>query len=147
MMRVAARALSVFCPHCQKRVTLESLRIVGSHPGKTLATCGDIFVEPASQLNLEITANNVVVRGRVNGAVNANGRLQVASTGRVFGNVRAARIVVEEGGVIQGRCEMTPSFPVKKADETEQQETATPEPEELVPVDTTPRQIRPIHFD
>ena len=109
MMRVAARALSVFCPHCQKRATLESLRIIGSHPGRALATCGDITVESASLLNLEITANNVVVRGRVNGAVNANGRLEVAATGQIYGNVRAARIIVEEGGIIQGRCEMTPS--------------------------------------
>ena len=64
-MRVAAKALSVFCPHCQKRATLESLRIVGTHPGRTLSTCGDILVEAASQLNVEIVANNVTIKGGV----------------------------------------------------------------------------------
>ncbi|MFQ5501640.1 MAG: polymer-forming cytoskeletal protein [Phycisphaerae bacterium] len=107
MMRVAARALSVFCPHCHKRITLENLRIIGSHPGKTLATCGDILVEPSTTLNLEITANNVIVRGRVRGSIRANASVEVTPTGRVVGDVKAPKIIVREGGVIQGRCEMT----------------------------------------
>lgn len=155
MMRVAARALSVFCPHCQKRVTLESLRIVGSHPGRTLATCGDIIVEPASLLNLEITANNVVIRGRVNGSVIANGRLEVASTGQVYGNVKAARIIVEEGGIIQGRCEMAPTPQALKRPPPEPERNLEAElnsqPEEQLESATAaserPRQIRPISLD
>lgn len=157
MMRVAARALSVFCPHCQKRVTLESLRIVGSHPGRTLATCGDIIVEPASLLNLEITANNVVIRGRVNGSVIANGRLEVASTGQVYGNVKAARIIVEEGGIIQGRCEMAPSPQAAKRPQAEPQRDPAidlesrlnpdEEFENATAASERPRQIRPISLD
>ncbi|MCA9255074.1 MAG: polymer-forming cytoskeletal protein [Phycisphaerales bacterium] len=157
MMRVAARALSVFCPHCQKRVTLESLRIVGSHPGRTLATCGDIIVEPASLLNLEITANNVVIRGRVNGSVIANGRLEVASTGQVYGNVKAARIIVEEGGIIQGRCEMAPSpqavrrpAPEPEVDGNGDLESQTDHDvalENATAASERPRQIRPISLD
>jgi len=156
MMRVAARALSVFCPHCQKRVTLESLRIIGSHPGRTLATCGDITVEPASQLNIEITANNVIVRGRVNGPVNANGRLEVASTGEIYGNVRAARIIVEEGGVIQGRCEMTPTpLTPRRTERDPASDPAAANRAAAAPNEWAgaaiaaerPRQIRPVTFD
>jgi len=113
-MRVAAKALSVFCPHCQKRATLESLRIVGAHPGRSLATCGDILVEAASQLNVEIIANNVTIRGRVNGSVSANECLEVESTGRIYGDVRAAKLVVRDGGVIQGRIEMLPSLAARQ---------------------------------
>lgn len=157
MMRVAARALSVFCPHCQKRVTLESLRIVGSHPGRTLATCGDIIVEPASLLNLEITANNVVIRGRVNGSVIANGRLEVASTGQVYGNVKAARIIVEEGGIIQGRCEMAPSPQAPRRpepppqneidDDADMSIERESELENAAAASERPRQIRPVSLD
>ncbi|MCG8403846.1 MAG: polymer-forming cytoskeletal protein [Phycisphaerales bacterium] len=116
MMRVAARALSVFCPHCQKRVTLESLRIVGAHPGKTLATCGDILIEQTSQLNIEISANNVIVSGRVRGSVSANESIEVTPTGQVFGDVKAATIVVQEGGVIQGKCQITPLAPIQQSE-------------------------------
>jgi hypothetical protein len=155
MMRVASRALSVFCPHCQKRVTLESLRIVGSHPGKSLATCGDILVEPASQLNLELTGNNILIRGRVRGSVTANGLLEVAPTGRVIGDVRAAKIVVRDGGVIQGRCEMTVPVPVPAAAGAGVSDRGEPDPFEplheprprLNPLPPPPQQIRPIQFD
>lgn len=106
-MRVTARALSVFCPHCQTRVTLEDMRIVGSHPGKKLATSGDIFVEAGARLNLELIGNRVVVNGRVNGAVSANEFVEIGSSGLVIGHIRAPKLVVRDGGSIQGRFERT----------------------------------------
>lgn len=111
MMRVSARALSVFCPHCQKRATLEDLRIAGTHPGRFLATCGDILVERTSILNLEIVAKNVVVQGRVCGPVTGQESVVVGPTGRVIGDVRAPKIVVQDGGVIQGQCEVLSQHP------------------------------------
>ncbi len=107
MMRVAARAMSVFCPHCQKRAPLESFRITGSHPGRTLATCGDIHIEKTAILNLEILGTNVFVNGRVRGGVTAGSCLEIGPNGSVIGEVKAARIIVQDGGFLEGRCEMT----------------------------------------
>lgn len=164
MMRVTARALSVFCPHCHKRITLEDLRIVGSHPGRSLATCGDILVEPSTTLNLEITAENVVVRGCVRGAIQANVSVEVTPTGRVIGDVRAPKIIVREGGIIQGRCEMTappdqqlkqaaprpdtPSEPEPGADRSTAPPPAPARNEDIRPtsLESAPRQIRPIQL-
>lgn len=105
MMKVTARALSVFCPHCQTRVTLEDLRIIGSHPGKRLATAGDILVEASARLNLELIGSRVLIRGRVKGLVQASEYVEIASTGQVVGDIRAPKLVVREGGVVQGRFE------------------------------------------
>jgi len=107
MMRVSAKAMSVFCPHCQKRAPLESLRITGSHPGRILATCGDIHIEPSARLNLDIYATHVFVNGRVRGGVSAGASVEVGPSGFVEGDIRAPKIIVRDGGVIQGRCEMT----------------------------------------
>lgn len=107
MMRVTARALSVFCPHCQTRVNLEDMRIVGSHPGKKLATSGDILVEPGARLNLELIGNRIVVNGRVNGAVSANEFVEIGPSGLIIGNIKAPKLVVRDGGSIQGRFERT----------------------------------------
>lgn len=165
MMRVAAKALSVFCPHCQKRATLESLRIVGSHPGRSLATCGDILVEAPSQLNVEIIANNVTIRGKVNGSVSANECLEVDSTGRIYGDVRAAKLIVRDGGVIQGRIEMLPSLSARPPAGKAQMEAVAKEepihgsslpPAPAVPggahgrgttLPRAPQQIRPIRIE
>lgn len=107
MMKVSAHAFSVFCPHCQKRAPLENLRIIGSHPGRSLATCGDIHIERTAKLNLAITANNVVVHGRVCGPVVANEVIEIGPTGQVVGDITAAKIIIRDGGMVEGRCEMT----------------------------------------
>ncbi len=106
-MRVSARALSVSCPHCRRVVSLTDLRIVGSHPGKTLATCGDIRIEATARLQVEVIARKITVLGRVRGPVTASESVEVGSTGYVMGDIRAPKIVVQEGGVIQGNCTMT----------------------------------------
>ncbi len=112
-MRVSARALSVFCPHCQKRASLESLRIIGSHPGKALATCGDIFIEATANLNLAVYANNVLILGRIRGPVFANETVEVGPSARVFGDIKACKIIVRDGALIEGRCVMTQSISPK----------------------------------
>lgn len=105
MMRVTARALSVFCPHCHTRVTLEDLRIVGSHPGKRLATAGDILVEATARLNLELVGNRILIHGRIKGPVHASEYVEIGPTGQVVGDVHAPKLVVRDGGIMQGRFE------------------------------------------
>jgi cytoskeletal protein CcmA (bactofilin family) len=127
-MRVPARALSVFCPHCQKRASLEDLVVTGSHPAKLLTTCGDIRIEPSARLHVEIHGKRVTVLGKVRGPVNALESVEVGPTGYVIGDIKAPRIVVRDGGQIEGRCEMT--RPVPKLAVTNppapQQELSTP---------------------
>ncbi len=123
MMRVSSRALSVFCPHCQKRISLENLRVVGSHPGKTLATCGDVVVEAGARLNLALMARNVLIHGTVRGPVTADETVEITSNGRVIGDVKAAKIVVRDGAAIEGRCEMVvPQSPAAEPLEDEPME-------------------------
>ncbi len=107
MMRVTARALSVFCPHCQTRVSMENLRIVGSHPGKRLATAGDILVEASSRLQLDIVCNRITIHGRVKGSVSASEGVEIGKTGQVIGDINAPKLVVDDGGSIQGRFKRT----------------------------------------
>ncbi len=117
MMRVSARALSVFCPHCQKRISLENLRIVGSHPGKVLATCGDILIESTARLNVSLVGTNIAINGRVKGAVQAEETVDVGTKGHVIGDITAAKILVQDGGKIEGRCQMVVPKPLSKLED------------------------------
>lgn len=118
MIRVAARALSLFCPHCQSRVSAENLRITGSHPGKKLATAGDILVESTARLHLDLVGNRVAIHGRVKGDVTAEVLVEIGPTGCVIGDIRAPRLVMRDGGTMRGRFERTRS-------ETDQPEAQT----------------------
>lgn len=140
MMKVAARALSVFCPHCQKRASLEDLVIVGSHPGKSLMTCGDIRIERSARLQVDVYGNRVEIHGKLRGPVIANESVTVGATGHVVGDIRAPRITVMEGGLIEGRCEMTRvvETPVVEADSTD---SVAPAPTEEPPSTVRPRPL------
>lgn len=124
MMRVTARALSVFCPHCQTRVSLEDFRLVAAHPGKKLATSGDILVEKTARLNLDLVGNRIVIHGRVNGAINASDYVEIGATGQVVGNIKAPKLVVRDGGTMQGAFERVALLQEAPANETPATELA-----------------------
>ena len=42
---VARRAMSIFCPHCKKRLILEDFKITSYYAVREFFTCGDILVE------------------------------------------------------------------------------------------------------
>ncbi len=109
-------------------------------------------------LNLDIIANNVIVRGRVNGNIKSNESIIVASTGRVIGDVKSPKIIVRDGGVIQGRCEMTraataaeqaaasPATSQEGAESRTGEQVTVPD-ESFRPLPPPPRQIRPVRLD
>jgi hypothetical protein len=107
MMKVSARALSVPCPHCHRAISLSDLRIIGAHPGRALATCGDIQIEATARLQVIVIGRNVTVHGRVRGPVNGTESVEVGPTGHVIGDITSPKIVVHDGAIIQGRCQMT----------------------------------------
>ena len=58
-------------------------------------------------INADIRAGQVLVSGEVVGNVRATERVELKRTARVFGDVEAPIIVVEEGVLFEGHCRMT----------------------------------------
>ena len=52
-----------------------------------------------------MAARDLVVRGHVEGKLTANERIQVWSTARIEGDIKADRISIEEGAELHGRLE------------------------------------------
>jgi predicted RNA-binding Zn-ribbon protein involved in translation (DUF1610 family) len=99
---VGRRAMSVFCPHCRKRLILESFKIRSYKGVRELATCGDVVVERRGHVVATVIADNLIVKGKVQGKVTARGRVAVSKTGNLRGDVEAPSISVEGGAVLQG---------------------------------------------
>jgi predicted RNA-binding Zn-ribbon protein involved in translation (DUF1610 family) len=106
---VGRRAMSIFCPHCRKRLILEDYRIKGYKAVRELATCGDIVVERRGQLFATIIAENLTVRGEVRGNITARSRVAVGKTGRLTGDVDAHSISIEGGAVVSGFFRIGPN--------------------------------------
>ena len=74
-------------------------------------------IQTEGQLNLgdtavitgNINAQSVVVRGRVNGNINAKEKIEIKAKAELFGDIRASKLVVEEGVTFVGRTEVNPN--------------------------------------
>ena len=55
-----------------------------------------------------INVNSVVVRGKVNGNITAREKIDIKSKTELFGDIRAPRLVMEEGVTFVGQTEVNP---------------------------------------
>ena len=87
-------------------LTIEGdLHIEGTADGEIKAS-GDVDVESSANVRAQVDGRNVTVRGNVTGNVIARGRLTVAGSGVVLGDVRVARLRVDDGGTVNGTITM-----------------------------------------
>jgi len=56
-----------------------------------------------------IAVNTVVVRGKITGNVTARDKIDIKSRTELFGDIRAARLVMEEGVIFVGQTEVNPN--------------------------------------
>jgi len=83
------------------------LKIAGTVEGE-LKVSGDVLVDSTANVQASIEGANVNVRGQVNGNVTARKRLTLGGSGRLNGEVRVARLTVEDGATLNGNVTMTP---------------------------------------
>lgn len=57
----------------------------------------------------QIEGNHVVVGGRFDGVIFAKGRVEIQPKGVVTGEIHAPCLVIEAGGIFDGRCHMLAS--------------------------------------
>ena len=76
---------------------------------------GDIQTEGTLNLgdnaivNGNITAQTVIVRGKVNGNIVAREKIEIKSKAELFGDIRASKLVIEEGVTYVGKAEVNPN--------------------------------------
>src|SRR3954447_10556409 len=56
-----------------------------------------------------INVNTVVVRGKINGNVTAREKIDIKSKTELFGDIRAPKLVIEEGVTFVGKSEVNPN--------------------------------------
>lgn len=65
-----------------------------------------LIIGEAGQVKAEIEVGTLVVSGQVQGNVTARQRVELLRPGRVNGTIRTPCLVVAEGAVFNGNCEM-----------------------------------------
>jgi len=83
------------------------VRLGGTVEGEIHAT-GDVEVDDEAKVNASLTGRDVSIRGSVSGPVTARKRLVVARSGSLVGDVRVARLVIQDGANFSGKVSMGP---------------------------------------
>ena len=56
-----------------------------------------------------LSINSVVLRGKINGNVTAKERIEIKTKTELFGDIRSAKLAIEEGVTFEGKTEVNPS--------------------------------------
>ena len=72
-------------------------------------TDGTLNLGDSAVITGNINAQSVVVRGKVNGNINAKEKIDIKSKAELFGDLRATKLVMEEGVTYVGKTEVNPN--------------------------------------
>jgi len=82
-----------------------NLKINGHFDGK-LDTKGNLTIGEHAQVNANVKGENILIAGKVSGEVLVSGKLKLAATAQMTGDITTPSLNVEEGAVLHGRCQM-----------------------------------------
>lgn len=86
-----------------------TIRIDGLFKGRIEAPEGTLVIGEAARLESDIHVFSIIISGEVRGDITADSKIDIHVPGRVFGNIQAPTVVVQEGVVFAGNCQtMTP---------------------------------------
>jgi cytoskeletal protein CcmA (bactofilin family) len=84
----------------------EDLQIEGNVEGRIDLPNNQLTIGAEGRVKAEVHAKAVIVIGHTTGNVSAAERIQVEATGVVDGDVKAPRLVIQEGAMLNGAVEM-----------------------------------------
>ena len=82
-----------------------AVRIDGHFKGE-IFTEGTLILGEAAVVESDIEASHIIISGEVHGNILAKNRIEIHAPGRVFGNIQAPVVTIDEGVVFEGNCQM-----------------------------------------
>jgi cytoskeletal protein CcmA (bactofilin family) len=116
------------------------LRIDGVIEG-TIEITGNLVITESAKVRAEIKANNVSIAGAVQGNVVAN-RVEIADTGRVWGDMTIKSLLINEGAYLRGQTFMSQDLQPPKLEPPKPIKSSSPlpGPQAGTVVDVTPEE-------
>ena len=90
-----------------------AVRIDGHFAGE-IFTEGTLIVGESAVIESEMHVGHIIINGEIRGNITAEERIEIHKPGKVFGNIQAPVVVIEEGVLFEGNCRMQR---LKKADD------------------------------
>lgn len=82
-----------------------TVRIDGRFKGE-IQTNDTLIIGESGHIEAEVKAGHCIIMGNMVGNVRAAGKVEIANTGKITGNIFTPALTVQEGGVIEGNISM-----------------------------------------
>ena len=116
----------------------DSLRLDGHFEGELHSDSGLLIVGKNGSVQATITVGSAIIEGKVEGNIIAKDKIELRSSAQHYGDIKATRLVVEEGVIFVGKCDVNPQKgteqPIRSETKIVQEETTpheTQDDEEL----------------
>lgn len=97
-----------------------NIRIDGKITGELFAS-ESVSVGTSGEIEGSVSAKNVSVGGKIKGSINTQEKLIFEGKAVVHGDIRAAKLVIDEGAIFEGNCSMSGGKQPTTSLETKQQ--------------------------
>lgn len=85
------------------------LRIDGQLTGSITSDGGTLIIGTNGRVDANISVAAANVNGIVNGDISASDKIHLGRTAKVIGNIKAPKLVIDEGALLEGTCTMLKS--------------------------------------
>jgi len=87
----------------------QDLSVDGKIEGEIFSPNGVLVVGQNAEVRGEIKTKSVTVYGRVHGNITVDERCELKANAQLHGDLKSARLVIEEGATFVGKSEVTPN--------------------------------------
>lgn len=85
----------------------EDLVVDGTVQGTITLSESRLTIGPNAHVQADVSARDVIILGKLVGNVNAGGRVELRAGANLKGDIRAARLSIEENALLTGKVELT----------------------------------------
>ena len=82
-----------------------TLRIDGHYKGEIVSS-GNLIVGEEGLVEADIQISYIVIQGEIHGNIIADQRVDIRSPAKVFGNIEAPTVIIDEGAIFEGQTRM-----------------------------------------
>lgn len=91
-----------------------TIRIDGQVEGE-VSTKGDIIIGETGEVKAQIKARSATIAGTLHGNADVIDKLELAATGKIYGDIKTGVLIIGEGAIFKGACEMRHGSEAKDA--------------------------------
>jgi cytoskeletal protein CcmA (bactofilin family) len=110
----------------------EDLYVDGELEGTVEALEHKLTIGPNGTLKAGVKAREVVVLGSIQGNVEAADKIEIRKDARLVGDIRTARIIIEDGAYFKGSIDIVKPEPPKAQPKPQQHVTPAPAPVPII---------------